>query len=106
VASSGELDEVVRFEYTDEADQQLLALIPDQTHRYYFLRDGVEQRLRGSYERYLTPFGDGAIGTISGYSGVPSMWLWFRVEARVDGLTIVFTSASLAEGPLEEEDDT
>ena len=64
------------------------------------------QRLRTAYAEYLTPVGDGAIGTIEGYSDVPSMWLWFRLESRSDGLTLIFTSASLAEGPLEEEDDT
>lgn len=104
--TSYEHRDVAHFEYTDEASQALAELIPDDTHRYYFLRDGVEERLRTEYRRYLSPFGDGAIATVDGYSDIPSMWLWFRLEPRVDGLTLVFTSADLAEGPLEEEDDS
>ncbi len=97
----------VRVEFPEAFLAEARSFVPDETHLYYFLRDGVELRLLGNWRRYLELGRDGYIASVDGYSGIPSLGLWFRAEDDGErGIALIFNRAVRAPEPYEEEDDS
>lgn len=80
-----EPDPDARFRYTPAFSVELATLIPDETRRSYFTRDGIEFRLARGLELQLITPDQGYLITEEHIANMPECIIWFTVGVTDDG---------------------
>ena len=93
------------FSYTPAFAVELTALIPDETRRSYFTRDGIEFRLAHGIELQQVTPEQGYLITEEHIADMPECIIWFTIGVADDGRPLYTLDRIAVRRTLPDDED-